>query len=520
LPEWLKVKSKTNQLETGPELRVRLREYLEKQGYEVTEEAKLSGKSGIEHTFDILAQRNDNFTSYTIAIHLTTGGDSETEAGTIFNFANKTYDVGIQNRILIAVPMLGQEAKQLAQKQRIKVLDGENLEALSGWQPIPPTKPNKPFRFETKSQLMESLVNLGYRIEEKVKIQGKSGVQYTFDLLALSDVDQAGHSLGIDFLSGEKDVDLEQVSLFDTKAYDVGLDYKAIVVAPGLTSEARQFAQHQRIKVLELTQELSDLAVSNEKPTSSEKTPAEPEKAEGTATKSQTKPLKQMSQPEALALIPEVMARRYNAIPLGIHRNTLQVAMADATDVFALEAFSAQSRMRIKPIASSAREIREAIDFNYKGYGEIEKQISNIPITNEASDEGVAISAILDTPLTQALNLIVEEATKARSSDIHIEPEENRLRIRYRIDGILQDMISLPLNIHRSLISRIKILANLNIADHQRPQDGQFSTQAKEREIDVRVAIAPSVWGEMAVLRLLDKSMAILGLAELGLLLV
>ncbi len=217
-------------------------------------------------------------------------------------------------------------------------------------------------------------------------------------------------------------------------------------------------------------------------------------------------------------MIPEVIARRYNAIPIGISGNTLKVAMADPTDIFALEAFSALSRLRIQPTSSSAKEVRQAIDFNYKGYGEIEKQLSRISIPTAAFDDRLAISTSTDAPLAQVLNLIVEEAVKARSSDIHIEPEEDRLRIRYRIDGTLQDMMSLPLNIHLALISRIKILSDMNIADRHRPQDGQFSTETKGRQIDVRVATAPTVNGEMADLRLLDKSMATLGLAELGLL--
>jgi type II secretory ATPase GspE/PulE/Tfp pilus assembly ATPase PilB-like protein len=134
----------------------------------------------------------------------------------------------------------------------------------------------------------------------------------------------------------------------------------------------------------------------------------------------------------------------------------------------------------------------------------------------EATDEKLAVTAATDTPLVQALNLIVEEAVKARASDIHIEPQEDRVRIRYRIDGSLQDMMSVPLAAHRALISRIKILGGMNIADHFRPQDGQFSTRAKGRDIDIRVATAPTVNGERATLRLLDKSMATLGLAELG----
>ncbi|TET25710.1 MAG: type II/IV secretion system protein, partial [Dehalococcoidia bacterium] len=230
------------------------------------------------------------------------------------------------------------------------------------------------------------------------------------------------------------------------------------------------------------------------------------------------KMIKISPQPEVLQLIPEVMARRYNAIPLAISGKALQVAMADPTDIFALEAFSAQSQMTIKPIVASSQEVRDAIDFNYKGYGEIEKQVSSISTTAGLIDERLAVSAAVDAPLAKALDLIVDEAVKARSSDIHIEPEEDRLRVRYRIDGTLQDMISLPSNIHSALVSRIKILADMNIADHHRPQDGQFSTKAKGRQIDVRVASAPTVHGEMAVLRLLDKSLALIEMSGLGLL--
>ncbi|MCL0082714.1 GspE/PulE family protein [Dehalococcoidia bacterium] len=500
------------QLETRPELKAQIREYLQTLGYEITGGAKIRGKSGIEHTFDMLAQRDDGFTSCTVAVCIAAGGDSQTEGSTIFNFANKAYDTGIPTRILIAVPEFGREAKQLAQKQRIKVIDVERMESLLSLKHPQPVKPKVPVRFETKEQLVESLTNLGYRVDERAKVQGRSGVEYSFDILAYIDIDQVSHSLGIDFLSGEKEVDLEQVSLFDNKVYDAGIDNKVIVVSPGLSSKARQFAQHQQIKVLELSQEpVSEPAVTGEMPTQPEEKPTK-------SGKPQTKLLRQMPQPEALRLIPEVTARRYNAIPLTISGKTLQVAMADPTDIFALEVFSAQSRMGVKPVAASAGEVREAIDFNYKAYGEIEKQLSRVSIPDEVTDEGLTFAAAIDAPLVQALDLIIEEGVKARSSDIHIEPEEDRLRIRYRIDGTLQDMVSLPLNTHRALISRIKVLAELNIADLQRPQDGQFSLKVKGRSIDIRVATAPTVWGEMAVLRLLDKSMTTLGLSELGLL--
>jgi len=242
------------------------------------------------------------------------------------------------------------------------------------------------------------------------------------------------------------------------------------------------------------------------------------EEPETPQTTTKKKTLTKSIQPEAMQLIPEVIARRYNAIPMAISGKTMEVAMADPTDIFALEAFSALSRMRIKPIVADATEIREAIDFNYKSYGEIEKQISRVDIPIDDTEEKILYTADTDAPLANALTLIVEEAVKARASDVHIEPEKDRLRVRYRIDGTLQDMMSLPLNIHQALVSRVKILAELNIADRHRPQDGQFTAKAKEREIDIRVATAPTVHGEMAELRLLDKSVAMLHLSELGML--
>jgi general secretion pathway protein E len=118
--------------------------------------------------------------------------------------------------------------------------------------------------------------------------------------------------------------------------------------------------------------------------------------------------------------------------------------------------------------------------------------------------------------VANALHLIIDEATKSRASDIHIEPEEKRLRIRYRIDGVLQEVMALPLKIHAALTSRIKIMAGMNITDHIRPQDGQFSIESKGKKIDVRVATGPTVHGETTTLRLLDKSLAVLDLPNLG----
>jgi len=497
-------------IEISLELRTQIREYLEQQGYEVTEGTRLLGKSGIEHTFDMLARRDDGFTSYNVAIGIAAGGDRETEAGSIFSLANKAYDCGILDRILIAIPELGQDMKQLARKQRIRVIDGERTGQLFSLKPRPPVRPEEPVRFGTKADLVKSLADRGYGVKEKARVKGRSGIEYTFDILARSKDDQVEHRLAMDFLNGDKEVSLEQVMLFDTKAYEAGVDEKVVVVSADLSPQAQQFARHQQIKVFKWGQEPVSAPLTEDLPARSAEKPVK--------TKTHTKLLRQMPQPEALLLIPEAIARKYNAIPLTISGKTMEVAIADPTDIFALEALAAQSRMRIKPIAATTQEVRDAIDFNYKGFSEIQQQVSSISVSEEETDERLAITAATETPLVQSLNLIIDEAVKARASDIHIEPEEDRLRIRYRIDGTLQDTMSLPINIHRALISRVKILSQLNIADHFRPQDGQFSTESKGRQIDVRVATAPTVVGERATLRLLDKSLAVLGLSELGML--
>ena len=225
---------------------------------------------------------------------------------------------------------------------------------------------------------------------------------------------------------------------------------------------------------------------------------------------------KQFPQPEAIRLVPEDMARKYNAIPIRISGNALIVAMVNPSDIFALEALAHQSNLRVEPQAAPRDEIQEAIDFNYRSYAEIEKQVSNIPSGEETESEHVRLTTVTDAPVAQALILIIDEAVKARASDIHLQPQEDKLRVRYRIDGTLQEALSLPPATCVPLISRIKVLANMNIADRHRPQDGQFSVEAKGRFIDIRVGTTPTVYGEMAALRLLYKARATMTLPELG----
>ena len=152
-------------------------------------------------------------------------------------------------------------------------------------------------------------------------------------------------------------------------------------------------------------------------------------------------------QPEALRLVPEAMARKYTVIPVILEGNVLHVAMANSSDILALEALASWSQMRIEPHPSTQEEVLEAIDFNYKAYDEIEKQISSISSAEggRLAEKQISIDTATEAPVAQALTLIIDEAVKARASDIHLEPGEESLRVRYRIDGTLHDMFSLPL---------------------------------------------------------------------------
>ncbi len=222
-------------------------------------------------------------------------------------------------------------------------------------------------------------------------------------------------------------------------------------------------------------------------------------------------------QPEALWLIPESMARKYCLVPVAITDNVLQVAMSELDDVSIFQEIAVISKMRINPLLANKEAIQNAIDYNYKSYVEIENQFGNDSSSPSIQKEKLTITDLSDAPVVRALDLIISEAVKVRTSDIHIEPHEDKLRVRYRIDGVIHDTMTLPMSAHSSLISRIKVMANMNIAD-SRPQDGQFSTKVKNRDIDIRVATVDTIYGQMCTLRILDKSFLALNLPQLGLL--
>ncbi|MFC1981911.1 GspE/PulE family protein, partial [Chloroflexota bacterium] len=224
--------------------------------------------------------------------------------------------------------------------------------------------------------------------------------------------------------------------------------------------------------------------------------------------------------PNAVALIPEPLARKYNVIPIDVSDGTLVVAMEDPRDIEALEELATLTRKRIDPVLSTSQDIQEMIDLNYRVGGEIEEQLSQIPTRYQrvrVAETRVSAEAIAQAPVVRAIDLLIKQAVRDRASDVHVEPQEDRLRVRYRIDGILHEVMSLPLSVHPPLLSRVKIMAGLNIAERRRPQDGQITfDMGDKREVDIRVATTSTVYGEMVVLRVLDKSFAFLPLAEIG----
>lgn len=226
--------------------------------------------------------------------------------------------------------------------------------------------------------------------------------------------------------------------------------------------------------------------------------------------------LSKAARPEALQAITESTARRFMVLPISVTDNVLEVAMVNPADLATIQVLEMASKMRVRAVAAEQKEILDAIDFNYKAFGQIAEQIAHIETASDASAGVDLVASTANAPVAAALNLIVEEAVKARASDIHIEPEEKRLRVRYRVDGVLQEVMSLPVKIHPPLTSRVKVMADLNIADRLRPQDGQFSLEVKGKGVDVRVATSPTVHGETVVMRILDKSMAVMELPQLG----
>ena len=222
---------------------------------------------------------------------------------------------------------------------------------------------------------------------------------------------------------------------------------------------------------------------------------------------------------EAIKLVPESVCRKYDVIPVDVTADRIVMAMQDPRDIQAIEDIAILTRKTVEPVISTAQDIQEMTDLNYRVSTEIEEQLSQIPTRYRregAREARISAETIAQAPIVRAIDLLIKQAVRDRASDIHIEPQSDKLRVRYRIDGILTDVMSLPLSVHPPMISRIKIMAGLNIAERRRPQDGQITIDMGNREIDIRVATAATIYGEMVVMRILDKTFAFLPLAEIG----
>lgn len=224
-------------------------------------------------------------------------------------------------------------------------------------------------------------------------------------------------------------------------------------------------------------------------------------------------------QPQVLKLVPEKIARRYVLVPIDIVDDALMVVMADPENIKAIKDVGTTAKMSVEVALGIPEDIVRAIDINYRSGEEISRHVSQFaPPAEAAAEAAAAITSemIARTPIAQTLDLLIRQAVKDRASDIHFEPQADRLRIRYRVDGILHDVFSLPPNAHAQLVSRVKILAEMNITEHMRAQDGQFSFQSDGKDIDIRAATVGTPQGERVTLRILDKSLSLLTLPELG----
>jgi general secretion pathway protein E len=227
-------------------------------------------------------------------------------------------------------------------------------------------------------------------------------------------------------------------------------------------------------------------------------------------------------EPQALRLLDGETARRFNIMPIAVVNDTLVMAMEDPSDSSTIDSVSALAGMDVQAVKAVSSEILEYIDLNYKKDSDIAKELTRMAedAAEEASTKqklgGRGGDLTADSPIARTCDLIIAQATNDRASDVHVEPQEDRLRIRYRIDGILHDAMSLPLDVHLPLVSRFKILSGLNIAEKRKPQDGQLSAKVGDKTVDVRVATTDTVHGEKIVMRILDKSMALLDLTDLG----
>ncbi|MBI1863471.1 Flp pilus assembly complex ATPase component TadA [Candidatus Microgenomates bacterium] len=229
-------------------------------------------------------------------------------------------------------------------------------------------------------------------------------------------------------------------------------------------------------------------------------------------------------EPEAVSLISESIARRYRIVPFKYDQDTetLHIATTEPFDTYMSEFISRKVGKKIVLALADGEDIDRSLEIAYAQGGltpevkaALKEYVPETPILTE--DQKISASIIKEAPVAKIVSTILEFAAKSRASDIHIEPETTKTRVRYRIDGFLNEKLSLPMSLHDALVSRIKILSQMKIDERRTPQDGRFTFKLGQEEIDLRVSTLPTVHGEKVVMRLLKKTGGIPGMPDLGL---
>jgi type IV pilus assembly protein PilB len=230
---------------------------------------------------------------------------------------------------------------------------------------------------------------------------------------------------------------------------------------------------------------------------------------------------------DVLKLVPDTIAKKYEVLPIKRQGTQLTLAMADPTNVFALDDIAFMTNLQVTPVVASQAAIRKAIDRNYAQNEEVtdaltalSNEIGNIEVVEDDTPSKVDVFELKESadeaPVVKLVNMVLVDAIRKGASDIHWEPYEKVFRIRFRIDGVLHEMLAPPKRLESAILSRMKIMSNLDIAERRMPQDGRIKLRYNTREIDFRVSILPTIFGEKAVLRILDKDALQLDLTKLG----
>ena len=224
--------------------------------------------------------------------------------------------------------------------------------------------------------------------------------------------------------------------------------------------------------------------------------------------------------PEAVDALPESVARAHLAVPIAVDEQGITIAVADPNPELAKTLANASGRV-VRLVIAPKSDVQRAINTAYRALGNIQEHVRAFEVTaaetpRRAADTSVQTVQAGDAPVVQVVNLLITQAMRDRASDIHIEPQGNQLRVRYRIDGALHDTVELPTSMAPALVSRLKIMADMNIVERRRPQDGQITMNVDGRDLDIRVSTVATIWGESCVLRVLDKSKSLFRMADLG----